>query len=34
LFVGAIIMCFAVILNACLREVRLKGKMTVEPEIG
>jgi EmrB/QacA subfamily drug resistance transporter len=33
-FVGAIIMCFAVILNACLREVRLKGKMTVEPEIG
>jgi MFS family permease len=33
-FVGAVIMCGAVVLNAFLREVRLKGKMTVEPEIG
>jgi EmrB/QacA subfamily drug resistance transporter len=33
-FVGAIIMCAAVILNAFLREVRLKGKMAVEPEVG
>jgi EmrB/QacA subfamily drug resistance transporter len=33
-FVGAIIMCAAVVLNAFLREVRLKGKMAVEPEVG
>jgi EmrB/QacA subfamily drug resistance transporter len=32
--VGAIIMCAAVVLNAFLREVRLKSKMQVEPEIG
>ncbi len=30
--VGAIIMCAAVVLNAFLPEVRLKGRMTVEPE--
>lgn len=33
-FVGAIIMCGAVVLNAFLREVRLKSRMSVEPEIG
>ncbi len=33
-FVGAIVMSCAVVLNAFLREVRLKGKMAVEPEIG
>jgi hypothetical protein len=32
--VGAIIMCAAVVLNAFLREVRLKSKMSAEPEIG
>jgi MFS family permease len=32
--VGAIIMCCAVVLNAFLREVRLKSQMQVEPEIG
>jgi EmrB/QacA subfamily drug resistance transporter len=32
--VGAIIMCAAVVLNAFLPEVRLKGRMTVEPEVG
>jgi len=31
--VGAIIMCAAVVLNAFLREVRLKTKMSAEPEI-
>ncbi len=33
-FVGAIIMCGAVVLNAFLREVPLKSRMSVEPEIG
>src|SRR5580698_9098353 len=33
-FVGAIIMCGAVVLNLFLKEVRLKGKMQVEPDIG
>jgi EmrB/QacA subfamily drug resistance transporter len=33
-FVGAIIMCGAVVLNGFLREVRLRGGMAVEPEIG
>jgi MFS family permease len=33
-FVGAIIMCCAVVLNLFLKEVRLKGKMQVEPDIG
>jgi EmrB/QacA subfamily drug resistance transporter len=32
--VGAIIMCGAVLLNAFLREVPLKGRMPVEPEVG
>ena len=32
--VGAVIMCGAVILNVFLPEVRLKGKMSVEPEVG
>jgi len=32
--VGAIIMCGAVVLNTFLREVPLKGRMSVEPEIG
>jgi hypothetical protein len=32
--VGAIIMCGAVVLNAFLREVPLKGRMPVEPEVG
>jgi EmrB/QacA subfamily drug resistance transporter len=32
--VGAIIMCGAVVLNAFLREVRLKSRMSVEPEVG
>ncbi len=32
--VGAIIMCCAVVLNTFLREVRLKSKMQVEPDIG
>jgi EmrB/QacA subfamily drug resistance transporter len=32
--VGAIIMSCAVVLNAFLREVRLKSKMTVEPDVG
>jgi len=31
---GAIIMCGAIVLNAILREVRLKSKMHVEPETG
>ena len=31
--VGAIIMCCAVVLNAFLREVKLKSRM-VEPEVG
>ncbi len=33
-FVGAIIMCGAVVLNAFLREVPLRGRMPAEPEIG
>jgi EmrB/QacA subfamily drug resistance transporter len=33
-FVGAVIMCCAVVLNVFLPEVPLKGKMAVEPEIG
>lgn len=33
-FVGAIIMCGAVVLNAFLREVPLRGRTPVEPEIG
>lgn len=33
-FVGAIIMCGAVVLNVLLREVPLKGRMSAEPEIG
>jgi len=33
-FVGAIIMCAAVVLNLFLREIPLRGKMPVEPEIG
>jgi EmrB/QacA subfamily drug resistance transporter len=33
-FAGAIVMCCAVVLNAFLREVPLKGKMQAEPEIG
>ncbi|HEV1285468.1 MAG TPA: MDR family MFS transporter [Bryobacteraceae bacterium] len=33
-FVGAIIMCGAVVLNVFLREVRLKSRMSVEPEVG
>jgi len=32
--VGAVIMCAAVVLNAFLREVRLKSRMQVEPDIG
>jgi hypothetical protein len=33
-FVGAIIMCGAVVLNSFLREIPLRGRMPVEPEIG
>lgn len=33
-FVGAIIMCGAVVLNAFLREVPLKSRMSAEPEVG
>jgi EmrB/QacA subfamily drug resistance transporter len=33
-FVGAIIMCGAVVLNTFLREVPLKSRMAVEPEVG
>lgn len=32
--VGAIVMCLAVVLNGFLPEVRLRARMTVEPEIG
>jgi MFS family permease len=32
--VGAVIMCAAVLLNMFLKEVRLKGKMSAEPEVG
>ncbi len=33
-FVGAIIMCAAVVLNIFLREIPLRGRMPAEPEIG